>query len=176
MLVNIVNKGLNNCGGLNPIKEDPDNDDDNDSDDLRRSGISGLSFGDLPELSRAEEKEAMKNNNNKLANYIDNVRRLQKVKIMMMIKMMLIIMTMILKMMTIMMMMIKMMIIKVMLIIMTMIMEMMIIMMMIMKENGRMIRQIEVIETSQTKEINDLKHIYDREIEDLKVMKIIMMR
>ena len=63
------------------------------------------------------------------------------------------------------MMMIKMMMIKMMLII-----------MMIMKENGRMIRQIEVIETSQTKEINDLKHIYDREIEDLKVMKIIMMR
>ena len=78
-----------------------------------RSGISGLSFGDLPELSRSEEKEAMKNNNNKLANYIDNVRRLQK-------------------------------------------------------ENGRMIRQIEVIESSQTKEITDLRHIYDREIEDLK--------
>jgi len=77
------------------------------------SGISGLSFGDLPELSRSEEKEAMKNNNNKLANYIDNVRRLQK-------------------------------------------------------ENGRMIRQIEVIEESQTKEITDLRHIYDREIEDLK--------
>ena len=55
----------------------------------------------------------MKNNNNKLANYIDNVRRLQK-------------------------------------------------------ENGRMIRQIEVIESSQTKEITDLRHIYDREIEDLK--------
>ena len=55
----------------------------------------------------------MKNNNNKLANYIDNVRRLQK-------------------------------------------------------ENGRMIRQIEVIEESQTKEITDLRHIYDREIEDLK--------
>ena len=144
-------------------QKDPDN--YNDSVDLRRSGISGLSFGDLPELSRAEEKEAMKNNNNKLANYIDNVRRLQKVK-MMMIKMILIIMTMILKMMIIMMMMIKMMMIKMMLII----------IMMIMKENGRMIRQIEVIETSQTKEINDLKHIYDREIEDLKVMKIIMMR
>ena len=43
-----------------------------------RSAVSGLSFGDLPELSRAEEKEAMKTNNNKLANYIDNVRRLQK--------------------------------------------------------------------------------------------------
>ena len=152
--------------GSQSNQRDADNDDDNDSDDLRRSGISGLSFGDLPELSRAEEKEAMKNNNNKLANYIDNVRRLQKVKMMMMIKMILIIMTMILKMMIIMMMMIKMMMIKMMLII----------IMMIMKENGRMIRQIEVIETSQTKEINDLKHIYDREIEDLKVMKIIMMR
>ena len=43
-----------------------------------RSGISGLSFGDIPELSRNEEKEEMKTNNNKLANYIDNVRRLQK--------------------------------------------------------------------------------------------------
>ena len=31
-----------------------------------------------------------------------------------------------------------------------------------------MIRQIEVIEESQTKEITDLRHIYDREIEDLK--------
>ena len=45
---------------------------------LIRSNVSGLSFGDLPELSRTEEKEAMKTNNNKLANYIDNVRRLQK--------------------------------------------------------------------------------------------------
>ena len=75
--------------------------------------MSGLSFGDLPELSRAEEKEAMKTNNNKLANYIDNVRRLQK-------------------------------------------------------ENAKMIRQIEVIESSQAKEIQDLRGIYDREIGDLK--------
>ena len=43
-----------------------------------RSNASGLSFGDLPELSRTEEKDAMKTNNNKLANYIDNVRRLQR--------------------------------------------------------------------------------------------------
>ena len=78
-----------------------------------RSNVSGLSFGDLPELSRAEEKDAMKTNNNKLANYIDNVRRLQK-------------------------------------------------------ENMRMVKQIEVIEVSQTKEINDLKVCYDREISDLK--------
>ena len=78
-----------------------------------RSAVSGLSFGDLPELSRAEEKEAMKTNNNKLANYIDNVRRLQK-------------------------------------------------------ENAKMIRQIEVIESSQAKEIQDLRGIYDREIGDLK--------
>ena len=80
---------------------------------LFRSGISGMSFGDIPELNRAEEKEAMKTNNNKLANYIDNVRRLQK-------------------------------------------------------ENSKMVKQIEVIETSQLKEINDLKAIYDREIDDLK--------
>ena len=72
-----------------------------------------MSFGDIPELNRAEEKEAMKTNNNKLANYIDNVRRLQK-------------------------------------------------------ENSKMVKQIEVIETSQLKEINDLKAIYDREIDDLK--------
>ena len=77
------------------------------------SGISGISVGDLPELSRAEEKEAMKTNNNKLANYIDNVRRLQN-------------------------------------------------------ENSKMIKQIEVIESSQTKEISDLREIYDREIGDLK--------
>ena len=55
----------------------------------------------------------MKTNNNKLANYIDNVRRLQK-------------------------------------------------------ENAKMIRQIEVIESSQAKEIQDLRGIYDREIGDLK--------
>ena len=78
-----------------------------------RSGISGISVGDLPELSRTEEKEAMKTNNNKLANYIDNVRRLQN-------------------------------------------------------ENSKMIKQIEVIESSQTKEISDLREIYDREIGDLK--------
>ena len=78
-----------------------------------RSGISGISIGDLPELSRTEEKEAMKTNNNKLANYIDNVRRLQN-------------------------------------------------------ENSKMIKQIEVIESSQTKEISDLREIYDREIGDLK--------
>jgi len=77
------------------------------------SGISGISVGDLPELSRTEEKEAMKTNNNKLANYIDNVRRLQN-------------------------------------------------------ENSKMIKQIEVIESSQTKEISDLREIYDREIGDLK--------
>ena len=52
--------------------------DTNDTNVPIRSAVSGLSFGDLPELSRAEEKEAMKTNNNKLANYIDNVRRLQK--------------------------------------------------------------------------------------------------
>ena len=55
----------------------------------------------------------MKTNNNKLANYIDNVRRLQN-------------------------------------------------------ENSKMIKQIEVIESSQTKEISDLREIYDREIGDLK--------
>ena len=85
----------------------------NDNNNVPRSAVSGLSFGDLPELSRAEEKEAMKTNNNKLANYIDNVRRLQK-------------------------------------------------------ENAKMIRQIEVIESSQAKEIQDLRGIYDREIGDLK--------
>ena len=86
---------------------------DTNDNNVPRSAVSGLSFGDLPELSRAEEKEAMKTNNNKLANYIDNVRRLQK-------------------------------------------------------ENAKMIRQIEVIESSQAKEIQDLRGIYDREIGDLK--------
>merc|ERR1712025_1041893 len=35
-------------------------------------------------------------------------------------------------------------------------------------ENSKMIKQIEVIESSQTKEISDLREIYDREIGDLK--------
>ena len=72
-----------------------------------------MSFGDIPELNRAEEKEAMMTNNNKLANYIDNVRRLQK-------------------------------------------------------ENTRMCKQIEVIESSQAEEIKNIKSIYDRELNDLK--------
>lgn len=33
---------------------------------------------DEAKLSRAEEKQHMQSNNNRLANYIDNVRRLQK--------------------------------------------------------------------------------------------------
>ena len=72
-----------------------------------------MSFGDIPELNRAEEKEAMMTNNNKLANYIDNVRRLQK-------------------------------------------------------ENTRMCKQIEVIESSQAEEIKNIKSIYDRELDELK--------
>ena len=42
------------------------------------SGFSDWDMTDEAKLSRAEEKQHMQSNNNRLANYIDNVRRLQK--------------------------------------------------------------------------------------------------